>query len=179
MTCREVSQLLSLFFDGELDPRQMRAVAMHSTRCANCERELRQLERLQELVNTTLSDALDEIDLSEFSAEVEARLGPVQRRWWKRTRDWWKDQEIRWPQLVPAFAAAAVVALFALFLFARAAQSPNTKPDATQLATIDSATSIDSLDTDVDSVAVLNDPGTSTTVLWVSDEIPFANGVGP
>ncbi len=172
MTCREASQLLHLFFDGELEPRQMRAVAMHSTRCANCERELRRLERLQELVSTTIDNVVDEIDCSEFPAGVAARLGPVHRPWWKRARSWWEDQELAWPQLVPAFAAAAAVAILALFLFTHGSQPLNSQPDASQVATIDNTTSIDSLDTDVDSVAVLNDPETSTTVVWVSDDAP-------
>jgi anti-sigma factor RsiW len=170
MTCREASPLLPLFFDGELDPRQMRAVAMHSTRCENCERELRQLERLQELVSTTIYNAVDEIDFSEFPAGVAARLGPVHRPWWKRARRRWEDQELPWPQLVPAFAAAAAVAILALFLFTRAPQPLNSQPGASQVATVDNTTSIDSLDADVDSVAVLNDPETSTTVVWVSDD---------
>ena len=46
MTCREASNLLARFFDGELDAHQMRAVALHSTRCGTCETALRQLERL-------------------------------------------------------------------------------------------------------------------------------------
>ena len=50
MNCRETRPLLPLFFDGELEARQMRAVALHSTRCIDCEGELRQLERLQDVV---------------------------------------------------------------------------------------------------------------------------------
>ena len=38
MNCRDTRPLLPLFFDGQLDPRQMRGVALHSTRCLECKR---------------------------------------------------------------------------------------------------------------------------------------------
>lgn len=176
MTCRETSNLLPLFFDGELDPRQMRAVALHSSRCAHCESELRQLERLQELVSTTVASAVDEIDASEFLAGVEARLGPTRCSWWKRTRNWWEEREFHWTAL-PVLVSAGAIAALALILWTRAPQ-PTTRPEVSQVATVDNATSIDWLDTDLDSVAVINDPETSTTVLWVSDDAA-ANGVTP
>ncbi len=174
MTCRETSNLLPLFLDGELDPRQMRAVALHSSRCVHCESELRQLERLQELVSTTVASAVDEIDLSEFLAGVEARLGPGRCSWRNRARAWWEEREFNWTT-VPVLVSVGAIAALALILWTRAPQ-PTTRPDASQVA--DNTTSIDSLDTDLDSVAVLNDPETSTTVLWVSDDAA-ANGVTP
>ncbi len=69
---------------------------------------------------------------------------------------------------LPAFAAAAVIAALVLLLFGRTPQ-PNIRPEASQVAAVDNATSIESLETDLDSVAVINDPETRTTVLWVND----------
>ena len=168
MTCREVANFLPLFFDGEIDARQMRAIALHSTRCSACEQELRRLEHTQELVSETISRAVDEIDLDAFWPAIERRLSTARPPWWPRFRDWWNDGEHGWIIRLPAFAAAAAVAVLALLLFTRALQ-PTAQPAAPQLAAVDNATSIESLDTDVDSVAVLNDPETRTTVLWVND----------
>ncbi len=167
MTCREVANLLPLFFDGELDARQMRAVALHSTRCGTCEQELRQLERVQELVSDRIHSAVDEIDFETFWPAVQRGLSTTRQPWWPRLRAWISDGEHAWMIRLPAFAAAALMAILVFLLLART--QPTSVPGAPQLAAVDNATSIESLDTDVDSVAVLNDPETRTTVLWVND----------
>jgi anti-sigma factor RsiW len=169
MTCREALNLLPLFLDGELEPRQMRALAMHSSRCTPCESQLRQLERLQEVVSESMSARVDELDLSNFWPSIEQRLGNLSLPWWQRLRAWWADSEYRWMVSLPAFAAAAAIAVLAMMFFLRGPQA-TTDPAAPQVAAVDNAASIDSLDTDVDSVAVLSDPETRTTVLWVSDD---------
>ena len=170
MTCREALNLLPLFFDGELDAHQMRAVALHSTRCGSCEDQLRRMERVQELVGTQVSAAVDEIDFGALWRGIDQSLGTARVSWWTRARAWWSEGEHGWMIRVPAFAAAAAVAVLAFLLFTRAPQT--TQPDASQVASVDNAASIESLDSDVDAVTVLNDPETRTTVLWVSDDTP-------
>ncbi len=173
MTCREAVNLLPLFFDGELDAHQMRAVALHSTRCGSCEDELRRMERTQELVSAQVNSAIDEVDFGVLWRGIEQRLGTVHVSWWTRVRAWWIDGEHGWMIRVPALAAAAAVAVLGFLLWARAPQ-PTTQPDASQLASMDSAASIESLDSDVDTVTVLNDPETRSQALWVNDDIPNA-----
>src|SRR5437867_1429495 len=117
MTCREALNLLPLFFDGELDARQMRAVALHGTRCSACEVELHDLERLQEIVSDSISAVVDEIDLSGFWPAIERQLGTVRPSRWQRARARWREGEYRWAVRLPAFAAAAAVVILALLLF--------------------------------------------------------------
>jgi len=170
MTCRDAAPLLALFLDGELDPHQMRAIALHSARCTNCERDLRDLERLQEAISTTINSSVDEIDLETFWPSINRRLSTIRHPWWHQITAWWGDLDQAWMIRLPGFAAAAVAAAFALFLFTRPSPNPpEAQPASSQLAAVDNATSIESLDSDVDSVAVLNDPETRTTVLWVHD----------
>jgi anti-sigma factor RsiW len=176
MTCREASTLLPLFFDGELDAHQMRSVALHSTRCSTCESELREMERMQDLIGHTVSAAVEEIDLGDFWPAVERRLGTLEVSWWLRLRAWWDDGEHEWLGRLPALATAAALAVLMVWLF-RASQ-PTMQPDAPQVAAADSTAMIESVETDVDSVAVLNDPETRTTVLWVGDTT-FAGGDEP
>ena len=170
MMCREALSLLPLFFDGELDPRQMRAVAMHTTRCGGCEAELREFERLQELVSDAISARVEEVDLSGFWPSIDRRLGAPPVAWWERVRTWWSEGEHRWVIGVPAFGAAIAVAVLAFLFLTRAPQPATPELAAPQMAAVDNAASIDSLESDLDSVAVLNDPETRTTVLWVSDD---------
>lgn len=171
MTCREALNLLPLFFDGELDAHQMRAVALHSTRCGSCEDELRGMERMQEMIGAQLNAAVDEVDFSAFWGGIDRRLGTARVSWWARIQAWWSEGGHGWMIRVPAFAAAAAIAILGFLLLTRAPQ-PTTQPDASQVASVDNAASIDSLESDVDAVTVLNDPETRTTVLWVSDDSP-------
>jgi anti-sigma factor RsiW len=171
MMCGEASNLLSLFLDGELDPRQTRAVALHATRCPTCESRLRQLERLQDLISENISAQVDEINFSEFWPAVGRRLGTVRMSSWNRLRTWWSDGDA-WAVHLPIFAAAAAAVLAFLFL-TRAPQRP-PEADPAQVAAVDNTASIDSLDTDFDTVAVLTDPETRTTVLWVGNDGPVS-----
>ncbi len=168
MTCREASKLLPLFFDGELDARQMRTVALHDTRCPECEPELRRMERLQELISDTIHRRVDETDFRNFWPAIEAQLDAVPLSWWGRVRAWWNESEHGWAVRAPVFVAACAIAVLALLLLSRVRQ-PNVRPDAAQVAAVDNSAAIDELDTDVDAVTMLNDPETRTTVIWVTD----------
>src|SRR5262245_22806615 len=122
-TCREVHNLLELFFDSELDPRQMRTVALHSATCRQCEEELRQLERLQEVVSRTLNERVDEVDVSRVWPGIEHRLQPRGVSWVQGLRAWWREREWGWE--MPALGAAAAAAAIAVISFS---QSPVTNP---------------------------------------------------
>jgi anti-sigma factor RsiW len=175
MTCRDASNLLPLFFDGELDANQMRAVALHSTRCDRCEDELRRMERVQEAISTHMNAAVDEFDFGALWRGIDQQLATVRVSWWTRARAWWTEGEHGWVVKLPAFAAAAAVAVLGFLLWTRTSASP-PQPDAAVVATLDNAASIDSLDSDVDAVTVVNDPETRTTVLWVSDDAAGGGG---
>jgi len=168
MTCREALNLLSLFFDGELDANQMRAVALHSTRCGGCEDELRRMERVQQVISAHVTGAVDQVDFGALWRGIDERLGTAHVSWWTRARAWWSEGERGWAIKLPAFAAAAAVALLGFLLWTRT--PPTTHPEAPQLASVDNDASIDVLDSDVDAVTVLNDAETRTTAIWVSDD---------
>jgi hypothetical protein len=169
MTCREALNLVPLLLDGELEARQMRALVMHSTRCPPCEAELHELERLQVIVSESVLARVDEVDLSTLWLRIEPRLSKRGLSWWQRLRAWWDEGEQRWMVHVPAFAAAVIIAALTIAIFLRSPQ-PTTTPAASQVAAVDNAATIDSLEADSDSVAVLSDPETRTTLLWVSDD---------
>jgi len=175
MTCRDAVNLLPLFFDGELDANQMRSVALHSTRCGNCEDELRRMEQVQEMVSTHVNAAIDEVDFAALWRGIDQRLGTVRVSWWSRARAWWSEGEHGWMIKLPAFAAAAAVAALGFVLWTRMPAS-TPQPDAAVVANLDNAASIDSLESDGDAVTVVNDPETRTTVLWVSDDPPGGEG---
>ncbi len=168
ITCREVQSLLPLFFDSELDSRQMRVVALHTAKCPSCEPELRQLENLQEVVSRTLSERVEEIDLSNIWTNVEQRLGRTHLTWTERARLWWsEEQPLHWLMSGPAIGAA--IAGFALALLLLANWQPHTVAKSTLAQNNgDSAVSIETIDAP-SNVALLSE--NDTLVLWVDDAI--------
>jgi anti-sigma factor RsiW len=166
MTCRETRPLLSLFFDGELEARQMRAVALHSTRCPDCEDELRHFERLQDAVALHVSAMVDEIDVSQVWAGVAPRLTARAPSLLQRLRAWWEERQLGWLIRGPAFAALAGITLLALVMWQRA-DAPPHQPIASR---VDNSAVLDSVQSSVDSVALVTEPETNTTLLWIMDD---------
>ena len=170
MNCRDTRPLLPLFFDGELEARQMRSVALHSTRCGACEQELRELEHLQEAVAAHVTALVDEVDLSRVWAGVAPRLAPRAPSLLGRARAWWDEHRIGWGVGGPAFAGVAVAALLTVVLMQP--ESELTAPAAAPLqrAKIDNSAKLDSMQSSVDSVALVTDAETNTTLLWIMDD---------
>ncbi|HUI24967.1 MAG TPA: zf-HC2 domain-containing protein [Candidatus Kryptonia bacterium] len=176
MTCRDVSGLLPLFYDGELDARQMRAVALHSSRCPQCEADLRRFERVQELVNDTINARLDELDLSQIWPNLEKRLAAVRISWWQRLRWRWEEYEVQSWLSVPALGMATAAAVLAITLWtSRIADAPQVAQAPAAPSVIDNTASIDSLESTAESVAVVSEPETNTTVLWVNDDTDYGS----
>lgn len=173
MNCRETRPLLPLFFDGELEARQMRAVALHSTRCTDCEGELRELERMQELLASHVSRLLDDVELSQIWAGVAPRLPVRPPSWLQRWRDRWQETHVGWAVRGPAFAALAGAALLALFAWQRA-EGPLQEDVAVLEKDIDNSAVFDSVQSSVDSVALVTDAETNTTLLWIMDDAAAA-----
>lgn len=169
MTCGDVSNLLPLFLDGELRPQEMCTVTIHVTRCSTCDGALRRLERLGELVSTSISTQLNELDPSKFWPAVERQLRTVPRSSWQRWSIWWNDvseQSLR----LPTFAAVAAIAILALLFLIRDSQPPPP------FAVVENTISIDELDTDRNLVALITDPETRTTLLWVGEDSSVSAG---
>lgn len=169
MTCRDADSLLPLFFDGELDSKRMREVALHATKCAACEVELREFESVQSQLQSLLAAEVDKVDFSALWPAIERRLPPPRTALWSRLRAWWEEQaDTPWNWAVPGAAATAVAVLALLVSFGT--ETAPSGGDASQVALTDYGTAIERLDTDLDSVAVFNDPDTQTIVLWIGDD---------
>ncbi|MGH7789952.1 MAG: anti-sigma factor family protein [Candidatus Binatia bacterium] len=169
MNCRETRPLLPLFFDGELEARQMRAVALHSTRCGECEGELRQLEHLQERITAHVSALVDEVDLSQIWAGVAPRLVAPTPSMLERLRTWWGELDLAWPVRGPAFAVGAVAALLALAVWQYDPSAAEKELTRVQQV-IDNTAVLDSVQSSVESVALVTDSETNTTLLWIMDD---------
>lgn len=165
MNCRETRPLLPLFFDGELEARQMRAVALHSTRCPECEDSLRDLERLQDALVAHVSSQVAEIDLSLVWDGIAPRLEFSPRSLWQRFTEWWGAVDVRWARQAPVYAAIATACILAVLLWQRDTLGPPV-----DIASVDNSTILDSVQSDVTTLAVLREPETNTMVLWITDD---------
>jgi anti-sigma factor RsiW len=164
MNCRETRPLLPLFFDGELEGRQMRAVALHSTRCPDCEDELRRFERVQEVVVAHVDALVEEVDLGQIWAGVAPRLESRAPSLPRRLRTWWEEWQFGWMLRGPAFVAAAAAILLAL------ASWQTDRPTEDIARPVDNTAVVDSMQSSSDSVALMTDEETNTMLLWVMDE---------
>jgi len=171
MTCREAAILLSRFVDGELDSRQMRAVALHSACCGVCETEVRQLERIQQLLSDSVNATLDTVDFGDFWQRVERRMVTTRVSPWQRVLVWWSQVDRGWAIRIPAYATAAAVAVTAAMYGVRFLE-PYASTVPTAIADLSTQALIHKLEADVEAVTVINDA--DTTVLWVSDELSGA-----
>lgn len=161
MTCRDIERMLDRFLDGELEARAMRTVALHVTRCEPCEAALQQQERLQDVVVETFADAVAEVEFTRFWPGVASRIGPIRARWWSRP-GMFGDAMLRPLVAAGAVAVAAVVA-FVVWRGGLASAVDAPPPVNNQVR-------IDSLRSDARSVALLSEPRSNTTVIWVVDE---------
>jgi hypothetical protein len=161
MTCREVERSVDLFLDGELDGRVMRAIALHVTRCAACEKLVHGLERLQDLVADAIEDAVGDVDFSRFWSDVTHRAAAV-----GVVTPYGAAADERRRRSYPrgVVAGAALAAMLAL-AFAFWPSSPGLPPPR-----VDNQAHIASLVSDADSITLLSEPVTRTTVIWVTNE---------
>lgn len=185
MKCPEIAPLVPRFFDGELDGSLMRKIALHITRCADCERDLRGLEKLQSLVASHFAAEVESIDLSSIWSTVSAQIEEKPRSWRQRVESWWDEVEILSPFTVwPAVAAAAAVFL-AINLWTGDPIGPETNfahsgavdvaeevaGVANHLAKVDNSAVFESIVGGVDMLMV--EPETQTAVIWIDDTGEF------
>ncbi len=114
MKCPEVAPLVSRFFDGELDGCHMRTVALHITRCRECEDELRTLERIQDLVSQEIASEVELIDLDLIWHSVSAQIDDASPSLPQRFQAWWDEFEFLSPMTVWPAAMAAAAVFFAV-----------------------------------------------------------------
>ena len=196
--CGEISLLLGAFEDGELEPHEMREVAVHLAACKGCELAYSQIIR----IGMMLRDTAPAPDLNGFTEAVAARVA--------RMRPSSADNVIRRPgvfgdrtrtsvRFAAAMAiAAAVTVLIALPVARRfdltgyqpaplpvadkadaaaaqvadaQASTANTGGQVTQAsAGDDSSAVISKLETPDPNVAVWSEPSDDTTVIWLPDQ---------
>lgn len=186
MKCPEISPLVPRFFDGELEGREMRSVALHVTRCADCERELRQLESLQSLFGAQVAEQVDAIDMSRIWTAVAGRIETPAPSWRERLAAWresfaFPELSTAWPALAGAVAMAALALGVWIYMGSSggpiptspvAQVQPEHPAEVQSVALMGDEDKVNSamFDSILGSVKELSvDPESGTAVVWVSD----------
>jgi len=185
MSCPEISPLVARFFDGELDGSHMRSVALHITRCRDCEGELRSLESLQDLIAEEIGAGVESVDTSDLWRSVAAQIGDQPVSWTDRLSAWWGDLEPFSSPMLGWQAAAAAAALAIGVLVLPGAERDagdslarnGTAAEQVEIATLvrdvadevwlDNTAEFESIVGEVDQFMV--DPDTHMAVLWVDE----------
>jgi len=166
MTCHEATQLVPLFFDGELEGYRMRGVALHLTECEACKGAFSSLARLQSLVAGAVAAQLEEMDLSYVWQGIAEQVEHISLPWSARLRVW-REIVFSWKGGVPVWAGATAVVMFLAFLWWGDQRSNESPPIVAY-----SQTQIESLSTSMPAIAMWSEQEYGTTVIWVADEEP-------
>jgi hypothetical protein len=192
--CPHAERLIPLLHDGELASPLRREMHSHLVTCLPCTRALSILERGQELLSQIIDEEIEGIDFSNFWQGVENQLGASRPSWVIRFRLWVERWHLTQPLYAPAWAVAAVLLLtFGVLLqqksvidIATPPTSPpeiivnqppfvsNQPPDRNDLdngvAFVSNQAKVESLSSS-DTVAVWNDPGNNSTVIWIGSDM--------
>lgn len=134
MDCRAVERNLSLFVDGELEPKARLSVEVHLRGCARCQAAHRQISSIKECLGRTRRQVSAPED---FGIAVQSRLRQLESRTFLVGER--SSFKLRRTMMITAVGAALLIAagLFALLALVRQAQ----EPAVTQLAGLGSGMS--------------------------------------
>ncbi|MGH7858043.1 MAG: zf-HC2 domain-containing protein [Candidatus Binatia bacterium] len=163
--CQDFQKRFDLFFDGEIDGRTMRSLALHVTRCRACEEELRQSECLQEVVAQTVQAEVDGIDVAVLWRSIEGGLESPRLSLLARARERW---EFRSPVEMRFLGLAATVALLLIVASALWPSASGPVP----VSVVNNKAQIDTLSSSASAVAVWTEPRQQTTAIWVASYEP-------
>lgn len=154
-TCETIRESIGSWLDGELSPSESESVRLHLAACSDCSTARQQLEKLQLVLKDELSAQAATIEFLPFWRGVQQRIN--QKRAWHEDFTEWCRGFLTAPRIAWAVPALMVLllALFSLdsFLPGRGGR--------------DSFASVVSIDAHGQSVALLREDQTKTTVIWL------------
>jgi anti-sigma factor RsiW len=166
MTCQEATQLIPLFFDGELESHRMREVALHVTQCTSCKGILSDLTKLQRLVAGAIMVQVEEIDPSYVWQQVAEQIDHLPLPWSTRSLVWWRETFF-WKGGISVWASATAALMLVAFLWWGGEES--TEPP--RMVARNQA-QVEVLSTSMPAIAMWSEQRDGTTVIWVADEEP-------
>ena len=153
--CKFIRESLGAWLDGELSASDAELVNLHLESCAPCEKERRQLEKLNVSLQSLLVANVPPIAFEPFWDGVQDRIAAV-RSWREGVMEWTRSV-FTGPALAWTVPAAIVVLLSVLSLnsFWKLWSQRNN------------FAAVESIDAHGRNVALLREDETKTTVIWL------------
>jgi anti-sigma factor RsiW len=157
--CESIRESLGSWLDGELSAAESESVSAHVASCTDCGATQRRLEKMHGALKAALTSPAPQIDFLSFWRGVERRIN-TRRAWYADLLDWSRGlftaPRVAW--LVPAVIGLMLMLVSPDIDLRRFFGSRN------------SFASVESIDAHGGSVAVLRQPETRTTVIWLYED---------
>jgi anti-sigma factor RsiW len=155
--CENIRESIGSWLDGELSAAESETVRAHLVSCADCGEAQRRLEKMHLALSAALTSQAAQIEFTSFWRGVEHRINE-KRSWYEDlldgSRRLFTAPRIAW--MVPAVIGLLLVLMSAdIDVIRRLGGSRN------------SFASVESIDAYGRSVALLRQPETRTTVIWL------------
>jgi anti-sigma factor RsiW len=157
--CENIRESIGSWLDGELSPAESESVRAHLASCADCGAAQRRLEKMHVALRAALTSPAPQIDFTSFWGGVERRI-TKRRVWYADLLDWSRSL------FTPPRVAWTVPAVIGVLL---AVMSTDLWRDIWR-GSRNSFASVESIDAHGGSVAVLRQPETRTTVIWLYED---------
>jgi anti-sigma factor RsiW len=155
--CENIRESIGSWLDGELSAAESESVRAHLASCAGCDEAQRRLEKMHLALKAALTSQAAQIEFTPFWRGVERRINE-KRSWYEDlldgSRRLFTAPRVAW--MVPAVIGLLLVLMSAdIDVIRRLSGSRN------------SFASVESIDAYGRSVALLRQPETRTTVIWL------------
>ena len=110
MNCRQVGGLLSMYLDGAVSGRQMRAVEEHLRACASCDREYAMLCATRRLISGLGRQAAPAYLAERLQATIASEIARSSRRHWE-------GLQVRWQNALNAFMVPVTLGVVSAVAF--------------------------------------------------------------
>jgi anti-sigma factor RsiW len=154
-TCGDIRELLGVWLDGELSPRDAEGVRLHLQNCTQCNSELRQLERLHSSLKSLIESNGPRVAFEPFWRGVQERI--AEKKPWHRGAVEWARSTLAGPGLAWAIPAVILVVLSVVSL----------NSVWKLLGQRNNFAAVESIDAHGRNVALLREDETKTTVIWL------------
>jgi anti-sigma factor RsiW len=150
--CENIRESIGSWLDGELSAAESESVRAHLASCIDCGETQRRLEKMHQALKAALTSQASQIEFMSFWREVERRINE-KRAWYVDLLDWSRGLFTA-PRV--AWTVPAVIGLLLVLMSTDIWRGSRN-----------SFASVESIDAYGRSVALLRQPETRTTVIWL------------
>jgi anti-sigma factor RsiW len=168
------ADILQRYFDAELAAAEAAQVQAHAASCATCTKQLGKLQRLRELIATSVQDSAQHVDFDAMFANIERGVAtqPAPAKKVTTVVDFVSHRVQRLSHAVPVLGALALAAAVMLMLY-RPEAPPNTGNEEPYELTAGNAHSeVVAVDFGGNAGTVFDislSDGSSSPVVWIDD----------